>query len=101
MPPKRAPAKAQKPSAQAPEKAVVRKAEPTVKPQEPAGALVPFSSKGRGLGVSTRELVLWAKEHGGELILARNITGPEKLRLKAGTFLEINFAHLYSLVSHP
>lgn len=56
--------------------------------QEPtpnAGAVVPYSSKGRLPGpTTTRELVLWAKEYGGELILARNLTGPEKLRIRAG-----------------
>lgn len=49
-------------------------------------ALVPFTGKRHGPGVSSRELILYAKEHGGELVLARNITGPEKLRLKAGEF---------------
>ncbi|KAG8961729.1 hypothetical protein FRC05_005825, partial [Tulasnella sp. 425] len=50
------------------------------------GAVVPYSSKGRLPGPSTtRELVVYAREHGGELILARNLTGPEKLRIRAET----------------
>ncbi|KAG8909504.1 hypothetical protein FRC01_006899, partial [Tulasnella sp. 417] len=57
--------------------------------QEPIpnpGAIVPYSSKGRLPGpTTTRELVLWAKENGGELILARSLTGPEKLRIRAET----------------
>lgn len=35
-------------------------------------------------GSTSRELVLYAKERGYQLVLAKNLTGPEKLRIKAG-----------------
>ncbi|KAG8939435.1 hypothetical protein FRC04_006582 [Tulasnella sp. 424] len=51
-----------------------------------AGDAVPCHGKGRLPGPSTtQELVLYAKEHGAELILARGLTGPEKLRIRAET----------------
>ncbi|KAG9027852.1 hypothetical protein FRB95_007333 [Tulasnella sp. JGI-2019a] len=62
-----------KKKAKVPEKAV----------EDRSNALVPYNGKRLPPGTSSRELILYAKEHGGELILARNITGPEKLRLKA------------------
>ncbi|KAG8904489.1 hypothetical protein FRB99_001665 [Tulasnella sp. 403] len=50
------------------------------------GAVVPYLGRPRGpISAASRALVLYAKEHGGELILARNLTGPEKLRIKAET----------------
>ncbi|KIO23017.1 hypothetical protein M407DRAFT_27439 [Tulasnella calospora MUT 4182] len=69
-----------------------------------SGAVVPYSSKGRLPGpTTTRELVLWAKENGGELILARNLTGPEKLRIRAETLsgavrAPFNLDQLFKLV---
>jgi len=89
MGPKR-PAIASAPASNSRELAVARTRRKSSDEEDLSRALVPHSGQRIINPLTTsKALILRAKETGGELILARNITGPEKLRLKAGWYILI------------